>query len=211
MADGLAILVPVLERPHRVGPLVDSIRATTEDCRIVFIVDPTDLPERAAVLKAGCECFLVNGGYAAKINTAVRGTQEPLVFLAADDLDFKPGWLEAATAKLSDEIQVVGVNDLLRRERQHATHFLMTREYAQQPTIDGGAGPLHEGYNHWWVDDELIATAKHRGAYAYARDAHVEHLHPQEGKAPDDETYRRGRARRRHDSRIFFRRRLLWT
>jgi hypothetical protein len=103
------------------------------------------------------------------------------------------------------------VNDLIRRRRDHTTHFLVTREYAKLPTIDGQPGPMHEGYSHWHVDDEFIATAKHRGVYAYARDSHVEHLHPMNDKAPDDDTYRRGRAMARKDRKRFRVREALWT
>ena len=72
----------------------------------------------------------------------------------------------------------------------------MTREYAEQPTIDGQPGPCCTRYRHWYVDDELIATARHRGVYAYAADARVRHLHYLVGAAPDDDTYALGRATR---------------
>lgn len=213
----VAILVPVLARPHRVRPLLESIAsATSEPYQLVFIADPDDREERDAITDAGAEMLTVDGGYAAKINTGVRATNAPLVFSGADDLNFYPGWLEHARAAIERGADVVGVNDLIPRGREHATHFLMTREYAQRPCIDGEPGPFSIAYHHWYCDDELIATAQHRNAYAYARDSVVEHLHPF-GRADDgarkatwDATYERGAARKRLDRRTFLHRSCLW-
>lgn len=217
-AGPLVVLVPVLDRPHRVAPLVASVRATVPEARVLFVTDPGDDAEVAAIeelmpadpLVFALEC---GGRYAAKVNAAVRATEEPLLFLGADDLDFKPGWFEAATAKLTEGIGLVGTNDLgnarvMRGE--HATHFLMTRAYAELPTIDGANGPLCEQYEHNCVDDELIGTARKRGAYAHAADSHVEHLHPFWRKAAIDDTYRKGQRRFDRDRRLREKRRRLW-
>lgn len=216
MSDAdLAWLVPVLNRPHRVQPLLDAIEATTPNAQVVFVMDTDDPAEHAAVREAETSLQVVplvkDGGYSAKINEAAKVTDRPLLLIGADDLEPHPGWLEAAEAKLSDEVQVVGVNDLIDRGRDHATHFLMTREYAQRPTIDKKRGPLFEGYAHWWCDDELIGTARFRRAYAYAEDAHIKHLHPMNGGAEDDAVYRKGRSKWRQDRRMFHRRSRLWT
>jgi hypothetical protein len=112
------------------------------------------------------------------------------------------------------DIEVVGVNDLIPRRRNrrgHATHFLVTRDYTERGTIDGNPGLLHEGYDHSFVDDEFIATAEKRGVYAYAPDAHVRHLHWMNRSAPDDEVYRKGRARFEQDRRLFHERSVLWV
>jgi hypothetical protein len=213
VSAGLVILTPVLGRPHRVAPLLESVRASTPAARVLFIPDPDDGPERFAIREAGAEELPVAGGYAAKINAGVAHTSEPLVFIGADDLTFQPGWLEAATAKLRREVEVVGVNDLIPRRSVragHATHFLMTRAYAQRPALGCVTGPLFEGYDHSFTDDELIATARKRGAYAYAPAAHVQHHHPMAG-GDDDDIYRKGRARFAQDRRLFQRRAKLWT
>ena len=157
-----------------------------------------------------------DGGYAAKVNYGVEVTGHGLLFLGADDLEPEPGWLQAAVARVAREgherphTAVVGVNDLLRRDREHATHFLMTREYAELPTIDGQPGPCCTRLPHWYVDDELIATARHRGVYAYAADARVRHLHYLVGAAPDDDTYALGRGYARIDGHTFQSRVSLW-
>jgi hypothetical protein len=68
---------------------------------------------------------------------------------------------------------VVGVNDLIPRRSAragHATHFLMTRAYAQRPACSTApTRTLVRGLRpQLYVDDELIATARKRGVYAYA-------------------------------------------
>jgi hypothetical protein len=219
LGGSLCILVPVLERPHRVAPLLASIEAATPEAEVLFLLDPGDEAERRAINDAESGEIWVGieapgGNYAAKINHGVRITPRPLIFTGADDLDFRPGWLEAAIAHLTDGIGLVGTNDLCNPRTmagEHATHFLMTREYAEQPCIDGSPGPLYEGYPHEYVDNELIETARHRGAFAMALDAEVEHLHPMNGKAPMDRLYARSGQRMRQGAKIFRRRQHLWA
>lgn len=214
MTNKVAVLVPVLKRPHRVKPLVKSISTgTPEPHSILFICDPDDRETQDQVALAGCRMISPGGTYAQKINAGVRATTEPLLLFAADDVEAHRGWLTAAVRYIEQGAQVVGLNDLIERAERpaHATHFLVTRAYAEQPCIDGSTGPTFEGYGHWRVDDELIATAQKRGVYAYAPDAVLQHFHPMTGTAPDDDTYRKGRSTARSDNRIFARRSRLWT
>ena len=215
--DGVAILVPVLNRPGNVAPLLESIRANTpEPYVVVFLADPGDRAEQDAIAaRAGPDVRVLSPGgtYAKKINHGVRQTDALYVMLGADDVRFHPGWLEAAKAAMTDGVQVVGLRDLIDRPTrpEHATHFLLTREAALMPCIDGSQGCLHEGYRHWRTDDELIATATKRGMYVYAPGAVVEHRHPMTGAVPDDATYRKGRATARRDGKLFHRRERLWA
>jgi glycosyltransferase involved in cell wall biosynthesis len=208
----VAILVPVLNRPQNVEPLLASVRETTSSARVLFIADPGDDAELAALDAVAAEYIVPGGSYASKIRAGVEATDESLLFIGADDLRFRPYWLERAVEKMPGA-QVVGVNDCIRRlhRPQHATHFLMTRAYAERPCADGRPGPLSDAYSHSFVDDELIATATNRGVYAYAQRSRVRHLHPMASTAADDETYRLGRARLRQDAKTFKRRERLWT
>lgn len=205
----LAVLVPVLGRPHRVEPTLKGF----DGFHVLFIADPHDHEEIAALEEAGADFITVHGNYATKIHRGVQATTEPLIFTGADDLDPSPDWFAKAHAHLGNGCEVVGVNDLCSQRVQagiHATHFLMTRDYANEPTIDGGPGPFHQGYSHWYCDDEFVATAQRRDAIKFALDSHVQHLHPMIGTAPDDETYQKGRSKRHADKRLFLRRRQLW-
>ncbi len=217
----LDILIPVCHRPHKVLALVASIRATTPDARVLFITDPSDGVEQDAISQADCE-WIATGArtYAEKINAGVRHTDGEWVVFAADDLIFHDHtWASSALWKAGDPTRagssaVVGLNDLIPRPHRpkHATHFLVDRFYAEYfACADGSPGPLHEGYRHWYVDDEFIATARWRGEYAYAQNAHVRHDHPMVGTAPMDPIYRVGYDHDAADRAVFLSREHLWT
>lgn len=211
----LVVLVPVLRRPHRVQPFLSSLHANTPDpVRALFICDPDDRQEHAAVSRCGAEMLVCDGNYARKIAAGVEATVEPLIFTAADDLHFHPHWFEHARRRIKGAVRAVGVNDLCTRRviaGRHATHFLITRDYALQPTLDGLPGPFCQLYDHSFCDDEFVATARHRDAIAFARDSIVEHHHWLNGKTADDEVYRKGRAKFRQDRALFRERQALWA
>jgi hypothetical protein len=208
----VAVVVPTLGRPHRVERVLDTFTATAP-ARVLFVADHDDHETLFNLRELGAEHIVPGGNYAKKIRAGIDATDEPYIFTGGDDLEGKTGWFETALAALVDPVQVVGLNDLIPRPHRprHATHFLMTRAYANQPTIDGRAGPFFQGYHHWFMDDEFIATAKHRGVYTYAQQAQILHLHPMAGLADDDETYVLGRQQRRQDGNKFMRRTPLWT
>lgn len=219
MSRDLVIIVPMLGRAHRVKPLLESVTATVPDARVLFCTSSGDTDVHRAIAQAGRERievpYIQRGDYARKINAGYRVTTEPHLFCAADDLCFHAGWYEAALTRLGDGIGVVGTNDLGSPRvmaGDHATHSLVTRDYADRyGTIDSPGQIMHEGYWHEWVDDEMVETAKHRKAFAFAPDAHVEHLHPNWGKAPSDGLYQLQRIRMHDGARLHRQRRLLWT
>jgi hypothetical protein len=215
--DELVILVPVLRRPHRVAPLLDSITATVPGAQVLFVATADDADELAALDAAGAEYITVppeREGYAPKINAGYRATDRALLFLGADDLRFHPGWFAHASARIQGRVGVVGVNDLGNprvMRGKHATQFLIARSYVDQHgTIDQPGLVLHEGYRHNFVDDELLATARRRGAVAMALRSHVEHLHPNWKKSVRDTVYDLGQASFEADREVYNSRRHLW-
>lgn len=210
----LVVLVPALDRPQNVEPLLDSIEATCE-ARTLFLCDFGDTAQIAAVeADPRASLDICGGNYAQKINRGITLTSEPLIFTGADDLRFRKGWFDAAKVHIAEGADVVGTQDLCNQRTirgEHATHFLVTRSYATRGQPDGNPGLLCEAYAHNCVDDELIATAAARGAYAFAADAIVEHRHPMNGTAPNDPTYEKGTATIPADRKLFRRRRKLWT
>lgn len=213
----VAILVPVLGRPHRVKPLLESVKkATPEPHRVLFLPDSTDAEEIAAIEEAGAEYLAVDppASWASKINAGYRATSEPWFLCAADDLEFHPGWFSRALRWAKDETGVIGTNDLLNPRvmtGQHSTHMLVRRSYADaHGTIDEEGKVCHEGYAHEYADDELVQTAMSRGAYVHAFDSIVEHLHYWNGKLPEDATYRLGRQHTARSRRLYRTRTRLW-
>lgn len=211
----LVILVPMLGRPYHVAPLVESIEATC-DAHIMFMCSPDDTDVLAEVDRF--DHLIVDGphpgDYARKINIGFNATTEPLVFLGASDIRFHPGWFEAATAELAPGVGVVGTNDLVSprvMRGEHATHSLVTRAYVDGfGTVDEPGKVLHEGYVHEFVDDELVCTAKHRGAWAFAANAAVEHLHPYFDNGEWDDTYRKMGDRIAQSAAHYKQRQTLW-
>lgn len=217
-----AVIVPVLNRPERVVPLLDSLDQSLElaDARVYFVVGEHDLDEKAALYDAGVPSFELRGkrlpgDYARKINLAARLTQEPWLFLGADDLRFERGWLDIAiTFATRWQKRVIGTNDLGNKEvvaGRHSTHSLVKRSYVvDKGTIDEPGKVLHEGYDHQFVDNEFVETAQHRGEFIHAPTAVVEHLHPHWQKGPVDDTYRLALANTKGDRTVFRNRRRLW-
>lgn len=216
----VAVIVPVLGRPHRVVPMMETVAENTPGpYRLLFVATDTDLPEIEALDAAGADYITVGepGTFARKINAGARVTTEPLIFTGADDLRFTPGWLEAAARLLSDTIQVVGTCDMgnprtIRGE--HSTHTLVDRRYVDTlgGVLDRPPGQLLcEWYPHDYTDDELVQTAKARRVYAHAFDSVVEHLHPWFKKAPMDATYLLGAKGHAIGRRTFHARQHLWA
>lgn len=196
------------------APLLQSIcAATPAPHTTLFIASPGDTAEISAIRRQRGNYIEVTGNYAQKINEGVRATIAPLLFFGADDLHFHPGWFEAAKAAMTHGVGVVGTQDLCNRRTiagTHATHFLVTRAYTKLGSIDNRFTPLHIEYPHEFVDDEFVATAKYRNAWAFAHNSVVEHLHPDANKAPMDALYAGQRRRMRAGRIIFSRRSRLW-
>lgn len=229
MVVPLAILiaVPVLRRPHRVQPLLQSIRsATTGPYRVLFIANEGDRSEIAAIRRSDADLLVQPyphhpsrwrerpGEWAVKLNRVYRESSEPLIFCGADDIEFHPGWADAVRARVAPGVGLIGTNDMHNPRviaGEHATHFVFVRGYVDRyGTIDEPRKMLHEGYAFEHCDDEAIATAKARGAWVFAEDAKVEHLHANYGLAPVDPLYAQQNARMVASRRLFDQRRRLW-
>lgn len=221
MTPSLLVVVPVLRRPHRAQAVADSIaKATPEPHRILFVCSPGDEPEIAACRATGHDVAVMDatyeghGDYARKINHAVTLSDEELIFTGADDLAFHSRWFAHASARLRPGIGVVGTNDLGNprvMSGHHSTHSLVTRAYVERyGTIDEPGKVYHEGYPHEFCDDEMVETARMRGAFVHARNAVVEHLHPHWGKADTDPLYDRAEERLAAGRVLFLERRALW-
>lgn len=219
------IVVPLLGRPHRVRPLLESVAATSVESRVLLVISAHDTGTAMAVqaalnivpkLSMLAIGYTNIGDYAKKINAAFLITDEPFLFLGADDLKFHPGWCEAALARMEDpKIGVVGTQDMGNPRvlaGEHSTHSLVRRAYVYEPgAVIGQPGAvLNPDYPHEWVDDELVRTAMFHRAWDFAEDSIVEHLHPNWDKAPTDAIYDESLERSRVGERLFYHRRHLW-
>lgn len=214
-AQETAVLVPVMGRPEHAEPFMASLRASTGLATAYALIGPEDAVGGSAADSAdawklaGAE--VVVGGwttFAEKVNRGYEHTREPWMLLVGSDVRFHPGWLDHAQAVAGDTFHVVGTNDLGNPRvlaGEHATHLLIRRSYVEEvgASWDGPGIVAHEGYRHWWVDDEIVAAAKQRGVWAMALGSIVEHLHPAWGKAPMDEVYELGASFVEQDRALF--------
>jgi hypothetical protein len=198
--NDIAVVVPVLRRPHRAAPFMESLRASTDNATAYAVVSDEDAETNSAWLAAFAYLLspLERTTFPEKVNYAYRITDEPWLFLTGDDVKFHPGWADELLRVASTTgAQVVGSNDLANprsEDGSHSPHMLISRQYIadQGASWDGPGVVCHEGYRHMFVDDEIITAAKQRGVFAFAKDAVVEHLHPVVEKAEVDATYRLG-------------------
>lgn len=201
----VTVLIPVWNRPDRAAAVAATIDATS-DAAVLFIASDDDKRQLTAIRKVErtyprAQLLIVDGpsgqrgDYARKINRGVIAVGGDWFFQGADDLHFHPGWLdEALTVHDKTGARVIGTNDLCnpRTRSQHSTHSLVHRSFVENGAVyDHPGHMLHEGYHHNFVDDELLAAARHHLTYWHSGRSHVEHLHPNCGKVDRDPVYDR--------------------
>ncbi len=212
MHPELTVIVPVLDRPANVEPLVTSfLENCPPDSHLMFVATDGDKDELDAVrasLQDRIYLLLTKRiSWPNKINEAFLKVRDHTdwVLFGADDIAFHEGWFEQTKPfRDQDEIMVIGTNDLGNPRviaGDHSTHTLVRASYLG--TIDDPNAIVHTGYRHTFVDDELLWTAKLRGVWVHCPSAVVEHLHPYWNKSRWDSTYAQGDLSLKHDGRLW--------
>jgi GT2 family glycosyltransferase len=214
--EAVDVIVPVLHRPQNLPLLLGSLRASTGLARAWVVCEAEDAEEQTEARRLGAKVlrFHDKHTFAEKVNAAFRAIVRPApwILLVGDDVRFRPGWLDhAQDVGRRYKAQVVATNDLLNERVMaglHATHPMIRRSYANEVGAgwDGPGIVAHEGYRHWFVDDEISAAARMRGVFQAALGSHVEHRHPYGGQVPMDDIYRLGESHREEDQALFERR-----
>ena len=208
-AERTAVIVPAI-RFTNAERFMKSLRASTGLATVYAIATDDEVEAAEAWEKAGAEVRAVSEGisFAQRMNAGYAVTDEAWVFITGDDVVFRPGWLDHAQAVAGEKFDVVGTNDLGNPRvvsGEHATHMMIRRSYidATGASWDGPKNLCHEGYRHWYVDDEIVAAAQQRGVWAAALGSVVEHFHPAWGKADTDDVYQFGQSFADEDRKIF--------
>jgi GT2 family glycosyltransferase len=207
----VAVIVPVLRRPQNAEPFMRSLRASTGLAKVYAVANIDDEDTVKAWSAAGVDKVIFTDGvsFAKKVNAGYQATTEPWVFIVGDDVKFHPGWLDHAQhVAAMTEAKVIGTNDLGNARvmaGDHATHMLISRAYLDEHggSWDGPKVVCHEGYRHWFVDDEIVTAAKQRGVFTVALASVVEHLHPAWDKGTDDPVYQFGQMHANQDMKLF--------
>jgi hypothetical protein len=210
----ISILLATTGRPDMAQAFAESLAATTvgHDIELVAAVDncPETVRRLGALEQEGgfrlvvdyCETYR---GSSRAWNDALASSTGDKVVLAADDLEFQPGWLDAALEQLAefpDGWGFVGFNDG-HWGPELSTHYLMSRRFVAD--VLGGV-VAWESYRHSFNDREANARAREAGRYAWCENARVLHRHWIFGDRPQDSTDTRllaehGESQRRFDER----------
>lgn len=224
--EEVAVIVPVARRDNAaafLGSLAGSLTPGQRDRVTVYVMadcDDLDTMDRWSdqehlypnLTIIGLQYPTAMGTFAQKVNKGYAYTDQPWIFIVGDDVNFHRGWLDQAMeVARSTGKHVIGTNDLGNpavKRGEHATHLLIRREYIDVVGAcwDGPGVVCHEGYRHWFVDDEIVLAAKQVNAWAPCLSAHVEHMHPLWGRGEEDDTYRIGRAAEAQDRQLWFER-----
>lgn len=186
----ISVLLATTGRAEQAAACASSVFLTTEDydVEVVAAVD-NDLDTAEALTALGCvvDHSINYRGCSRAWNDALALCGGDPVVLAADDLDFQTGWLDAALEQLlrfPDEWGMVGFND---GHLNHglSTHYLMSRRFVIE--VLGGV-IAWECYRHSFNDVEVNERARAAGRYSWAEGAHVLHSHWTYGDRAQDDT-----------------------
>ena len=191
------VIIPtVKERVGNLTRLLQSLKATTGLATPIVVVDDQEHADAVADIDPDATTLILGGRFPTKLNYGYAHSTADWVQFVGDDVTFYPDWLnhQQHVARLYDA-KVVGSNDLANARvlaGEHATHWMVARDYIEESgaSWDGPGSFAHEGYKHWFVDDEIVAKAKQAGVFQMALGAVIEHHHPIVG-APSDEVYER--------------------
>jgi glycosyltransferase involved in cell wall biosynthesis len=201
----VSVLLATMGRPEKAQACVQSIKNTAPDVEIVVALDG---PGAVALADMGCvvDHATEPRGCSKAWNDALAiSTGDPVV-LAADDLEFRHGWLDAALktlAEFPDGWGFVGFNDG-HWGAELSTHYLMSRRFIVEHL---GGVIAWDCYRHSFNDREANERAKRAGRYAWCEDARVYHRHWIFGERPQDSTDTRllglhGESQRIFDERL---------
>ncbi len=186
----ISILLATTGRADMAERCVRSVKDTTKayDVEVVAAIDhDPDALWRLHELGCVVDYDPEYRGCSQAWNDALSLSKGDPVVLAADDLVFEDGWLDAALQKL-DEFEdgwgLVGFNDG-HWNGDLSTHYLMSRRLVVE--VFGGV-VAWEHYRHSFNDVEACERAKRAGRYAWCEDAYVRHEHWLFGDRAQDHT-----------------------
>jgi glycosyltransferase involved in cell wall biosynthesis len=182
------------------------------DIELVVAVDAdTETPARILNVRLPRRVQLVidqradHRGSSRAWNDALSASAGDPVVLAADDLEWREGWLDAALSTLQafpEGWGLVGFNDGHYGE-ELSTHYLMSRRFVDE--VLGGV-VAWEAYEHSFNDREANDRARRAGRYAWCEAAYVHHRHWLFGERAQDATDTRKLGRHPDSERAYLER-----
>lgn len=201
----ISVLLATTGRPAMAEQSVRSLHDTTvgHDVEVVAAVDADQITaNRLRMLVDVLHYSDDYRGCSKAWNDALsRATGDPVV-LAADDLRWEHGWLEAASERLKqfpDGWGLVGFNDG-HWGGDLSTHYMVSRRCIVEVL---GGRIAWEHYKHSFNDVEACERAKRAGRYAWCEDAHVFHSHWLFGDRLQDHTDARNLVDHHHSQQVY--------
>jgi GT2 family glycosyltransferase len=192
----VSVLLATTGRHAVIPGYVENLAATTEGHAVELVVAvDSDVDTLRALtgmhtpgrLTVALDYSPVYRGCSRAWNDALAMSTGDPVVLAADDLEWQPGWLDAALKTLDqfeDGWGLVGFNDG-HWGAELSTHYLMSRRFVIE--VLGGV-IAWDAYKHSFNDREANERARAAGRYAWCKDAHVHHRHWLFGGRDQDQT-----------------------
>lgn len=195
-----AVICPSARRPHNARELCEAFEDTADPASVdlILAVDDDDphLPGYRQVEDAHPWITLwIAEGSPHRIGPIINQAAMDLLdseappdligFMGDDHRPQTPGWNQILGGELKDRIGVAYGNDMHQRGK------LPTACLISAPLVRAMGGLAPPGVGHLFLDDWWLRVGKVTHL-AYRDDVIIEHLHPDAGKAPDDETYARG-------------------
>ena len=203
-----AILVPSLNRPHRLRELVANIHENTPEEHFILFAVSDD--ESKKILDELDEWYIDDSDtddrrYVTRMNKLVRHIGDAKsVFYGSDDVKHHMGWLSAGlTAIIEQDKAVVIVNDMTNPA---GTQGIMRADFIPYAVVDSPGDAFHGGYLHNFADNEMWLTAQRYNQLGRANESIVEHLHPlyqRHNRIGWDDTYHNAMRGWKHDEDLF--------
>ena len=209
------IILPTLWRHDRLRWVHDNILDNSpEDVYVWYLVEQHDKDTISTTLSLPQSMTLVgNYGTANKaINYGASMVKTPYFYIACDDLEFTPNWLENALAAMHNPPSHGPLPRVAATwngiHEKGISGFLINTEYAKNPGgCDEPGKVFHEGYYHYYADSEFVAWAEKRGVYVFAHNSKVIHHNVSSGKYEPDRTTSKIHDSGQHDDYGLFKRR----
>lgn len=148
--------------------------------------DPAKMEYITSNVSGKLLCYDNNSVVQATNRAAKESTGDILIYLS-DDFDCPQDWAVQLlkTVEGWQGAWILKVDDCL----QPFDVMVMTIPIMNRAAYEMLGYFWHPGYKSMFVDEDLIWTAKRHGMLRNAQHLKFPHLHPSNGKAPNDETY----------------------
>jgi glycosyltransferase involved in cell wall biosynthesis len=185
----ISLIHPSRGRPQQAYSRVqDWINKAGKPVEHIISIDIND-PLRDEYLKYNWQHIIVNdnGSVVEATNKAAKLATGDILIYLSDDFECPDNWAELVEKEFESRPMLLKVDDCL----QPLGTMVLTIPIMNRLLYERLGYFWHPGYKSMFVDEDLFWTCRKMGALKYAEHLKFPHIHPANGKAPNDETYQR--------------------